>query len=141
MQEENESKKSEMKSSTWVLLLGIVTFFYALNLLVLSLPVIGEILGVFIDWITTGIITLILYMHGEKYSKTTVISGWVFGMVPVVGQIIPEQILVVVKLYFDWKAKQAVAKAPSVGVSPNLRRKNNSSFPTRGNNVVSIESK
>jgi hypothetical protein len=98
---------SKIGTGTWMVLLGIAIFFDALQIIF----AVGVIIGTFISLVASGTFWLIFKMNGEKYSKKTMIAGSVIGLIPLVN-IIPEWSATIIRLYFNAKAKNTLAKVP-----------------------------
>jgi hypothetical protein len=99
-------KKSNIEKGTWMLLIGIALFFDLLKLI----PILDE----FVDMIAFATFWLIFKMHGETYSKNWMLGGFILGLIPIVNML-PECTATIVKLYFDAKARNALAKTPVIG--------------------------
>jgi hypothetical protein len=101
----------EISSGTWMLMIGTALFFDACEALISLVPILGEIVSVLIDMLAFGTFWLWFKMHGASYSKKTFLGGFIVGFIPIINML-PECTLTIVMLYFDAKAKKAIAIVP-----------------------------
>lgn len=105
-----QDKPKQFDAGKWWIKIGVAIFFDVVKWLLLLIPVIGEILGEFADIIFFCTFWLWFKMDGASYSKNTLIAGAVIGAIPILGELIPEWTLAILRLYFDAKAQKVLAK-------------------------------
>ena len=106
----DEPKK--IKLGMWWTMIGVALLFDVIKWLLLLIPVAGEVLGDLADIPFFAIFWLWFKIEGSSYSKNTLVIGAIFGAIPVIGEIIPEWTLAIVKLYFEAKAQKVIAVVP-----------------------------
>jgi hypothetical protein len=100
---------SKIGPGTWMILIGIALFFDVLEAIMSLIPILGEIIAMSIDGIAFATFWLIFKINNEKYSRKTMIAGAIIGFIPIIN-ILPECTVTIVKLYFDAKTKNVLAK-------------------------------
>lgn len=100
---------SKISTGTWMILVGIAVFFDVLEAGISLIPFLGEIIAEGIDVFAFATFWLIFKTHGEKYSKGTMLTGAIIGFIPIINML-PECTVTIVKLYFDAKKKNTLAK-------------------------------
>jgi hypothetical protein len=115
----NEPK--EISDGTWWIWFGISIFVYVLGLLLLMIPVAGEILSEFLDWISFGALALWCHMSGVNYTgkNKTLIFGAIVGMIPVINDILPEMAVSI------WYIRKGHKKQQKVSAETKVQEKNN----------------
>lgn len=98
-------------TTTWMLMIGVALFFDTSEALISLVPILGEILSVLLDIFVFATFWLWFKIKGEKYSRSTMIGGFIIGLVPIIN-ILPEATLTIVLLYFSAKAKKAANVVP-----------------------------
>jgi hypothetical protein len=86
----NEPK--EISDETWWTALGIGLFVDVLQLVLILLPLVGEILAEFIGWIAFGSWKWWTSANGINYpgKNKTFIIGLIVGLIPVINDVLPE---------------------------------------------------
>jgi hypothetical protein len=87
---QDESK--QISDGTWWIILGVALFVDVLEFVLVFIPVVGEILSEFVDWVAFGGLWLSFKMLGVNYSgkNRTMFIGVLVGMIPVINDILPE---------------------------------------------------
>ena len=102
----NEQK--EISDGTWWIALGVALFIDVLELILVLLPVVGEILAELIDWSAFAGFWLWLKTKGVEYNgkKRTMIIGAIIGVIPVVNNILPELTWTIWQIRKGYKKQQ-----------------------------------
>jgi hypothetical protein len=116
---QNEPK--QISDGTWWLWFGIGLFVWVLGLTLLLIPVAGEILSEFLDWISFGALALWCNMNNVAYpgKNRTMWIGVIVGMVPVLDDIIPDLLISI------WFIKRGHKKQQKALTEAKSQEKNN----------------
>lgn len=110
-----EQKKSNIGKGTWMILIGTAIFFDVIEALISLIPILGEIIAMAIDALAFATFWLIFKMNDHEYSRRAFLGGFIVGFIPIINML-PECTLSIVMLYFDAKARNALAKVPGGGM-------------------------
>ncbi len=106
-----EEKESDKASTTqWILMGSTAVFFDLLKLLLQFIPFIGQIMAIAVGWFAFATFWLWFKMLGAKYSRKTMIIGFISDFIPFLD--VFSETATILALYLQSKVEKGISKVP-----------------------------